>query len=237
MRNKILIVMPSRGRPWRLLEAIASAMGNSKGLCDILVCMDNDDPQRMWVQHPRVTCWQGPRQSFIQWVNSGVMAFVNDYDIFAWGADDVRFLTPSWDEVVVSHMGRKDGIIYGPDGIQDEKLPTHPFVGCAYPRALGYFINPAQRHYYADNWFQFLGRGMGTLKYVEDLKVKHDHYCRNNDLVDLTYKEASYLFNADCEAFCKLYDPSKNVNLISEFEPKVRAWMEVQPTPMLRPSS
>jgi hypothetical protein len=202
MRNKILIVLPSRGRPWQLMESIASIQRTSTGLCDILVCVDHDDPMAGWLQLPRVMCTHGPRKTFCEWVNYGVQAFLHDYWVFAWGADDVRFTTPGWDELVMQHMPNVDDMIYGPDGIQDEKLPTHPFIGCAYPRSLGYLIYPKLKHYFADNWVNQLGWITRKLKYVPELKVDHLHHCRAHGRTDLVYQTAEKLYMAaDREAF------------------------------------
>lgn len=236
MRNKILIVLPSRGRPWHLMEAIASIQANSTGLCDILVCLDNDDPTAGWLQQARVTTVQGPRRSFIQWVNAGVMAFVHDYWAFAWGADDVRFTTKGWDELLLKHLTQKDDIVYGPDGIQNEKLPTHPFVGCAYPRALGYFIYPELKHYFADNWFMHVGRARKKLKYVPELQLEHRHHCRDHTRNDQVYKEADTRYaKADGLVYStKIRNTSKKIDVMTEVGPLIQQWMDLQATPELR---
>lgn len=231
MRNKILIVLPSRGRPWKLLESIASIQSTSSS-CDILVCTDSDDLTSPLIRHPRVMHWSGPRKSFVQWVNLGVKAFVHDYWVFAWGADDVLFKTEGWDDIVMTKMSRKDDIIYGSDGVQNEKLPTHPFVGCAYPRSLGYFIYPALKHYYADNWFHHLGKSRNRITYVPEIKTTHRHHCNGSSKVDQTYTDANKrYFDADYKTFVtEVYGASmNNVDITRSLAPIVDRWVQDQP--------
>jgi len=228
--------MPSRGRPWNLLEAVASIQNNSTGLCDIVVCLDNDDPTAGWLQLPRVMCWHGPRQTFIQWVNSGVKAFMHDYFVFAWGADDVRFTTPGWDELVMQNLKRKDEIVYGPDGIQDQKLATHPFVGCGFPQALGYLVYPKLMHYFADNWVQFLGEQFKSIKYVPELKLEHRHHCAGSGRMDDIYRLASTRYmDADYATFNgEVYGGVNGVNIMRDLKPKLTEWFARQSTMELR---
>ena len=220
-----------------MVEAVASILGNSSGMCDVLVCMDNDDPVRGWVQLPHVTCLRGPHLSFCQWVNAGVKAFLHDYYVFAWGADDVRYTTPGWDELVLQHLTEKDQMIYGPDGIQDEKLPTHPFIGCGVPRALGYLIQPNLKHYFADNWVQRLGARTGKLKYVPELVIQHQHHSRNPTKIDLVYQEAEKHYQHDVTAFAEgVFDEATGLDKTGDAAEQLRRWMAAQATPALRPS-
>jgi hypothetical protein len=131
----------------------------------------------------------------------------------------------------MENLTRKDEIIYGPDGIQNEKLPTHPFVGCAYPKALGYFIYPGLKHYYADNWFFHLSHYAGKLKYVPELKVEHRHPCLNIFKQDLTYTEANKLyFEADYKLYTEeVYGGAKGGGKAAQaMGHKVKQWMATQ---------
>jgi hypothetical protein len=189
--------MPTRGRPGRLVEAVASIFNNSSGMADILVCYDDDDMTRMdpWpipvMLQPyfHVMTMVGPRRSFAEWVNIGVMAHVNDYEWVAWGADDVIFKTLEWDQLVLE-VKTRGAVVYGRDGHHDKKLPTCPFVETSIPRALGYLIHPALKHYYADNWLADIGQHLNSLTYLADLFTEHIHPDVEKCKTDKTYDEA-----------------------------------------------
>jgi len=197
MSNRILIVMPTRGRPGRLVEAVASIFNNSSGKADILICYDDDDVTRMdpypipVVLQPyfHVMTVVGPRRSFVEWVNIGVMAHVNDYDWVAWGADDVVFKTPEWDQLVLG-VKVPGAVAYGRDGIHNRNWPTHPFVDAVIPRALGYLIHPALKHYYADNWLADVSQHLNSAVYLEELFTEHNHPTMAKCKTDQTYDEA-----------------------------------------------
>jgi hypothetical protein len=171
MRNKILMVLPSR-RPWQLLEAVASIQKNSSGLCDILVCTDTDDLTAGWLQFPRVMTISGPSQPFAAWVNDGVNAFLHDYEAFMWGSDKMRFLAKGWDELVMGSMTPM-GIVYGPCSSAETAFPYNPVISAEIPRALKYLIYPKLKHHFAGDWISQLGFHLRTLRFLQTFTMDH----------------------------------------------------------------
>jgi len=189
VKNRILIVMPTRGRPWAALEAIASVMKHSTGLADLIYCCDHDDPTFFRLEKEHVRCWYAPRRSFAQWVNMVVAKHLTDYEWFAWCADDIRYLTPGWDQKVVAHP---ELVVYGPDGIQNEKMATHPFIRAALPAAFGWLTPPELKHGCMDVFVESVGRHLGRLAYDPEIKLEHLHHSVGRSAYDLTYQEVDW---------------------------------------------
>lgn len=181
--------MPTRGRPWAALEAIASVMKHSTGLADLVYCLDDDDPGYFRLETPRITCWRSPRRSFAQWVNLVVLRYLDEYEWFAWCADDVRYLTPGWDAKVVAHP---ELVVYGPDGIQNECLPTHPFIRAALPVALGFVTPPELKHGYMDAFIAGVSQQAGSLVYDPEIVMEHLHHSVGKSAFDRTYQDVNW---------------------------------------------
>lgn len=185
MRNKILVVMPTRGRPWAALEAIASVMKNSSGLADLVYCCDFDDPSEFRLEIPKVERRYGHRRSFAQWLNQVVRANVDEYEWFTWCADDIRYLTLDWDKKVVEHA---EMVVYGPDGIHDERMATHPFFRACLPKSLGYVAPPGLLHGCLDVFIQGVAKQLDSLAYNPEIKMDHLHHSVGRSPLDATYR-------------------------------------------------
>lgn len=195
--GKILIIMPTRGRPWSALEAIASLKKTAAvpDMVTVVICVDDDDPDRFVLTDNTVHTISGPRKRLVGWVNFACKTAALDfYSHVAWFGDDCRMITPGWDVLV---QGHEQLVVYGPDGIHNEKMATHPFIRTEIPRALGYLAPAELTHGCPDIFIQELGRELNSITYNAELKLEHLHYVVGKSSLDATYSEALPIWPMD----------------------------------------
>jgi hypothetical protein len=176
VKSDILVILPTRERPAAALQALASILETSQGRVDVVLCQDEDDPKALRIDGKNVMTRIGPHKPFARWINAAAIEFCQDYPIMGWSADDVRYCTPLWDFRVRLALKNVPGIVYGPDGIQDENLPTHPFFSSALVQALGRLTSLKFCHYYGDTYLKELGIRLGFLRYMKSLVIEHRHH-------------------------------------------------------------
>jgi len=133
------------------------------------------------------------------------MELVAQYEVVGLFNDDTRMRTQGWDDLVLRHLQGKLGLLYGRDGIQDARLPTHPFISSRIVAAVG-FIQPKELfHYYGDNfWAELLGP-LGLLSYCPDLFTEHLNAGVYGLGKDATTREEEAHWQADSEAWKKYF--------------------------------
>jgi len=182
----IIVLLPTRNRPRSLVEAIDSLFANGSDLFDILVL-------------------QGEGGSTSQ-INSVPMEVLRQYEVMSLFADDCRMRTPGWDSFVMQRLGGSPGLVYGRDGIQDERIATHPFVSTKIIEALGFVTPPELKNYYADNFLMEVVRPHGRLIYTSELFIEHMHFSVGKSPHDETYSKAEHHYAHDKPAwseYCK----------------------------------
>lgn len=203
-RNKILLVMPTRGRPRAMLEAVGSIMATTCGYADLLAIQDSDDCKRVELKGPHIeTVVVEERLPMLRLLNKVVLPYLPFYDIIGFTGDDVIFETASWDVRVWNILKHQVGVVYGIDGIQDEKLPTHPFFSSIIPMAVGYIAPPVLHHYYLDQYLKDVALGIGALFWRPELITRHKHHSIGGLSYDRTYVEAEKNFGADRAAYAE----------------------------------
>ncbi len=201
MKSDILVILPTRERPIAALQALASILDSSQGRVDVVICLDEDDDKSLRMNGRNVTTRIAPRKTFTQWINAAAVEFCRQYPIIGWAADDIRYLKPLWDFKVRATLRAGLGIVYGPDGIQNENLPTHPFVSSQIVQALGYLIHPKLKHYYNDNYLKELGTHLGCLKYLKDFTIEHRHHSTGRSTFDSLNRLNESKYAEDTETF------------------------------------
>lgn len=203
MFAKILVVIPSRGRPSALLDTISLALKNSCGLADFFIVLDGDDKTRIRLDGFRVKTALRNRQPMLRHLNDAVawaLKAYTWYEIFGFAGDDIRFRTPNWDQIVYDELQGQIGITYGDDKLRTDQLPTHPFwskqisayMPCTAPACLN--------HYFFDNYMEAIGKHFGILSKVP-IVMEHIHHSVGGLPFDETYAEAEKFFQKDKAAW------------------------------------
>ncbi len=112
----------------------------------------------------------------------------SDEPYYAMVADDVMPQTQGWD-VIMATACQPDKIAWGWDGIQNENLPVHPFIGGNLVRNLGWWAAPGMKHWFVDNVWKQIADSLNCGVYLPDVKMTHLHFINGKAQMDRTYEE------------------------------------------------
>lgn len=183
-----MIVLPTMGRPASLTRFVEAYKRTSATL-PIHVVMDAADA---WRYNDVVTPDHWKRCSVPTGMRLGDI-FNTVYrtfpDEFYYGmvADDVVPETPGWD-VTLANACQPDKISWGCDGIQNEHLPVHPFIGGNLVRALGWWATPGIKHWFVDNVWKHLAVSLDCAAYLPNVIMRHLHPAAGTARSDRTYE-------------------------------------------------
>lgn len=189
----MIVCIPSRERPEKFSDLLYSIMRTATMSCQFYIRLDEDDPRRsdysfvreFALKHGDVRIEIGPRADLAGIIQE-CLARYPDEDCYARIDDDVVAHTVGWDQTLHDAAGPW-GISYPDDGVQGEKLATHPFIGGDLLRAFGFWALPGLSHLYTDTVWDFIGRQYGNLVYRHDVFLEHRHWCVGKSERDHTY--------------------------------------------------
>jgi hypothetical protein len=170
----IIVICPSRGRPFKALEAF-DAFESTKQLetTKMVFVVDEDDAtfsDYVRAKLPVVT-YQHEGGGMAPPTNAAAADLAPHYDITGFTGDDHRFRTAGWDVAITEANG---GFVYGNDLIRND-IPTQIFIRSSIVLALGWFCLPGAKHLYLDNTWRVLGDASGSLVYLPDVVIEHAH--------------------------------------------------------------
>ena len=170
-----MIVLPSKGRPDLLMRFI-KAYAVTGAILPVYLVLDEADASRydhviLPENWKRCTSPEGTPLGGI--FNMIFSAFPNE-EYYAMVADDLLPETPFWD-VALKESCLPDKIAWGNDGIQNEKLPTHPFIGGDLVRKMGWWSPPHIQHWFVDNAWKSIADALNCGVYLDQVKMNHCH--------------------------------------------------------------
>lgn len=197
-----MIILPTLRRP-HLLQQFINAYRQTDGTLPIHVILDAADA----VSYDRIALpdhWKRvtvPAGTKLGGIYQLVVQAYPDASFYAMVGDDVVPETPHWD-IALKENCLPDKIAWGWDNIQNEKLPTHPFIGGKLVRKLGWFAAPGMQQYFVDNVWKHLADDLGCGNYLPQVRMRHTHYTNGERAQDRTDDEAP-LFGDDERAYTK----------------------------------
>lgn len=198
MLTSIDILVPTRKRPARLGEMLCSIRDTATHLDQIKVFFYVDDDDRATIaflsqkhpKHPRIRWIARPRVVLSRTWDE--LWHISRGDIIMHGGDDIRFVAAGWDRAVRAAFNDEPDpfwLVYGPDGIQNEKLATHSFTSREASLVLGYFVPPYFTALYNDTWLSEVYARIKRMKYVPAAGIEHMHFSKYPERWDETYAE------------------------------------------------
>lgn len=203
------VLVPSRGRPGnmeRLVEAFQETCHDSTYLNCIV---DLDDPEieayhdlynrceyqffALWI----VPKTKHSRPGIVHPLNYVANEIFNPKTgmyptILGFMGDDHLPRTDGWDIEIERHLSAtRAGVVYGNDLLQGENLPTAAFLTSNIVQTLGWMAPPDLNHLYVDNFWLDLGRGIGRIRYLDDVIIEHLHPMNGKSEWDQTYEECN----------------------------------------------
>lgn len=184
--TRIDLLVPSRGRPQRAAEMVASARAMAEGPVEVRVIVDRGDPE-LEGYRPLAPTVLDERLGYTASLNRIARTLWHEEVILGAFGDDVIFRTPGWDRSVREALATP-GMAYGDDLIHGKNHPTAVFMSASIARALGWLALPATSHQWADDAWKLLGQQTGLLRFLPDVVVEHMHPAVHKAPWDDTYQ-------------------------------------------------
>lgn len=191
----MLAIVPSRGRPHNI-AALATTWELAHGHADLLVAVDDDDPElpqyvRVLNAHPWIRRHIGPRLRLCGTLNAVATTEATRYRNLAFLGDDHR-PAGDWAQRFNRELARLGtGLVYGDDGIQHDKMPTAVAMTSDIVETLGYFCAPALVHLCMDLVWLDLGSAIDRITYLPEVQIPHLHPCARLAPWDDRYAEVN----------------------------------------------
>ena len=196
IKNKISLLLPTRGRPALVKRLFNSIVDNTRNLEDIeiILCLDDDDLDSHSIEDNRLKI----KKIIISSASMGALntRCLNEStgDIIMLMNDDLVVCTPGWDDIINKNIAEiQDGIYLAyPDDMEKANLSTFPILSrktCEilyhpYPEEYGsLFID--------DHLFDIFTRlehlGENRIRYLKNVKFDHRHFVNGKVRPEATY--------------------------------------------------
>lgn len=219
MTKKMLVIVPSRGRPTNAGELTCSFFENSY-VSDLCFGLDSDDTSE-YVEIKNVMYSRTPRVRMGGTLNYLANKYCSSYEYICFMGDDHRPRTVGWDEKLIEPLEGTVGFSYGNDLLQGRNLPTAVVLSSNIIQTLGYIVPETLRHFHFDTFWKEMGIATETLHYFEDVVIEHMHPLAQKSEVDNTYSQAWTILDEDT----RMYDVYKRLRFDSDVE-KIRSLCE-----------
>lgn len=191
------LLIPTRARPDRLRTWLQSIVDTADELDKLhaIIRYDHDDTATieaisdLSAEFPFTLWVVGERKPLAEYWND---AFADgNSPIVMMNGDDSVFTCKGWDTRVRDFFSSHDPywLLYGPDGIQNEKLSTHPITTRQAANERKYYVWPEFTMGYVDTWLYEIYQRAGRLHYDEGVGLDHRHFTKFPELTDETYSE------------------------------------------------
>lgn len=182
-----MILLPTRNRVVNLKRFIA-AYRETKATAKVLLILDPDDYFRyddLDLPDSFDSMMAKTAHSLKDAMNRAVEIYPNE-SYYGVGADDFIPRVQGWDAQLIEAAG-KHNVAWCDDGIHQDRLCTHPYIGGDLVRAWGWFVPPYIRRGYADFIWRDFARALGVEKYIPQMLCEHMHWQVNKAPYDTTY--------------------------------------------------
>lgn len=175
----LLVLCPSRSRPWGALDAYQSFLSTKERHDTSMVfVVDEDDDKLGSYKHLELPLYILPPQGgMVAALNTAALHYADDAQYIGFIGDDHRFRTPGWDAAFTRALDANGGgLAYGNDLFWPQgQIPTQIFMSSSIIRALGWMGLPSCKHLYIDNVWKVLGDSTDSLFYFPRYVIEHLH--------------------------------------------------------------
>jgi len=215
LKDKLLVMLPTRSRPQGFRRALDSylqnrahprSVGSGYGpwYSDIVMTFQNPEVNNL---QPNVCIAKERGLGDRYWLvgDIGFVAKVNflvdkypGYGAYMILNDDQIIQTKDFDKILMDRLAKKEKesghrlwILHWKDGINDEKL-CQSFCSDQMLELLGsYYPRRCMRHLYSDNLYHFIGENCKILEYCPDVFIEHLHFVNKKAEIDGSYEETN----------------------------------------------
>ena len=193
--KKLLVMVPSRGRPKRLKEFRESLDRTRSESTNLVIYLNQDDPnlndyEMIYDEIDRIVVY---KRLYLAEAYNYLFQKYPDYDYYSLLNDDHYCITPGWDRKLIEMIEEKGGwgLSCCEDRLTDWNKFQHPsgmVISGNIPRTLGYMIWPKIQHIGIDCYFKELLTPLGLLFHTTDIVIEHRHWINGKALLDENYK-------------------------------------------------
>lgn len=216
-KPKILVKLPSRSRPHKLLDVLKKYIKFAGTDYNItyLISIDDDDasmtePIKKQIRDlgPSVVLVSGISKSKIDACNRDMSEdIVNAHDILMLASDDMIPIKDSWASIVVQKFHdiwpAFDGVVHFNDGFTFDRLDTFCILGSAYYKQFNYFYYPEYKSLWCDNEFTLVAKQNKKYAYDSTVLFKHEHPANMRLKSDSLYDANEKYYESDKAIFDK----------------------------------
>ncbi len=191
---RILIKLPSRSRPDKLLEVTTKYVECAEDMSNLrmLINMDDDDPTftnslklSLTSIHSNITVIGGTSTSKIHAINRD-MPDSSTFDIVLLASDDMIPQVKGYDRIIRDRMREfypdTDGVLFFNDGHNGKDLNTILICGSKYYKRFNYLYFPEYKSFFCDNEFMHVANKFHKQTYFEEVIIKHEHPVTNKEI-------------------------------------------------------
>lgn len=208
IKDKILWVCPTRGRPEKLQKMIDSWKEQSEGLSDLLIAIDDDDRSNdsliLQNDHPNIL-WEigeSPGRAFLKLFNRLSMKYANHYKYIGFMEDDCVFKTKYESQFIqkLKELGPLS-LCHANDLINAPRLCSLPCFSSSLIRKIGFAAPPELNALWCDYWWAELKNYGAKEYYFPNIIIQHVHYSVVDNVKDITSVEMEIVAQQDFPAY------------------------------------
>lgn len=193
--SELNVLVPTRARPHSVPKIVeAWHHTGAFGVADLIFVVDVDDAkikqyEQAFEMHPEARWIKMPEwQPMVPKLNRAAAMMQNIGVAMAFMGDDHMPRTEMWaHRVLAACVLHGSAIVYGRDGIQDQRLPTWWAMTNEIVRVLNGMVPSDVQHLYCDNTVLELGKAANCLRYLPDVLIEHMHPVAGKGQVDHQY--------------------------------------------------
>jgi len=209
---KILIKMPTRGRPekfFKLLDICIQKFSKDNTYQILVSCdvddlsMNDNDVRNKLDSYNSLSYFFSPRGSKIEACNRDIEK-ANYWDVVILLSDDMMIVADNWDKYIsdgfAEYFPDTDGVIWLFDGHRDD-INTLCILGNLYYKRFGYIYHTDYKSFYCDNEFTNVANILNKQQKYKwpEIIIEHQHYSFSPNFIKLPkhVKKTNPLFGAD----------------------------------------
>jgi hypothetical protein len=179
MPAEILVVIPTKGRPAKFRRFARSWQKTTEGRSNVVVGLDVGETayDQLKGRYPFVYEHVTPKP-FLHIVNELALKYADQYRYLAFMEDDCVYVSTNWESAFIRALEElgDNGIVWGADGLNGERLVGLPVMQASIVRRLGFMSPPELKCLWADNYWKDLGQALGSSRYLPEVLIRHEHY-------------------------------------------------------------
>lgn len=195
---RYLIKLASRGRPFKLMDAIKNVKETFVGDNYLIVVSMDEDDSTMTVMLDKlnnignVAAYVGKPWGKVAAINRDVNLYV-PWDVLVNFSDDMVFKVVGWNETMdAKHRSvwgeSTDYFAHWNDGHVKEKLPTMSVMGREYYERFGYIYHPSYKSFSCDAEAFYVAQMLNKWHYFGQQLFEHRHPVNVSEPMDKVYK-------------------------------------------------